>query len=240
MDREGMRWRRLAGWLALGCLGAVCAWGEGPAGRTPVLLIGDSMMKLPGLAMERELARLPGVEAHAFAGIGTGLARLDAFDWMGKIDELCAAHHPQVAVVALGANDRQPMLLPGSVGVVQPGTAEWDAEYGRRIGLAMDRLRAGGCEQVIWLLLPPMRDPAVSEFAQRINGFIAAQAASRPFVKAHDFSKLVVDRRTGGYTERMTDPQTAATIRIREGDGIHLSPDGSRILATALIAEYWK
>ena len=130
MDREGMRWRRLAGWLALGCLGAVCAWGEGPVGRTPVLLIGDSMMKLPGLAMERELARLPGVEAHAFAGIGTGLARLDAFDWMGKIDELCAAHHPQVAVVALGANDRQPMLLPGSGKTAGPSPAVPRLGYG--------------------------------------------------------------------------------------------------------------
>ena len=232
--------RGFAWMLALGVLWAAGAAAEAPAARTPVLLIGDSMMKLPWFAMERELSKLPGIEARTFSGIGTGLARLDAFDWMGKIDELCAAQHPKMAVVALGANDRQPMQLPEGGRLAQPGAPEWDEEYGRRLGQAMDRLRAGGCERVLWLALPPMRDPAVNEFARRLNGLVAAQAASRPFVTVHDFSKLVADRRTGGFTERLMDPQTAATILVREGDGIHLSPDGSRILATALIQEYWK
>lgn len=236
-----MELRRIfTGILAMGCLGAACAFAEGLADRTPVLLIGDSMMKLPGFAMERELAKLPGIEAHSYAGIGTGLARLDAFDWMAKIDELCAAQKPRVAVVALGANDRQPMLLSEGRGVVQPGTSEWEEEYGRRLGLAMDRLHDGGCRQIIWLRLPPMRDPAVNEFAQRINELVSSQAACRPFVRVHDFNKLVADRRTGGFTERMMDPQTAAPIHVRERDGIHLSPEGSRILAMALIEEYWK
>lgn len=213
--------------------------GEAGSAGSPVLLIGDSMMRLPGQSMERELARHPaGISATSFAGIGTGLARLDAFDWLAKIDELCAERKPKVAVVALGANDRQPMQIAGG-GVVQPGTQEWETEYSARIGQAMDRLQAGGCEKIIWLALPPMRDPAIDAFAKRIDELVAEQAAGRPAVVVHDFSKMVADRRTGGFTERVMDPNTAAAIAVRDRDGIHLTPEGARMLALALIKEYW-
>ena len=240
--RGNKRWNRgFPGWggaLAIG-LWAAAAFGQDPGAKSSVLLIGDSMMRLPARAMERELAKLPDVQVASFASIGTGLARLDAFDWLAKIDELCAAHRPRMAVVALGANDRQPMMVE-HVGLVQPGSSEWEAEYAARVGRAMDRLLAGGCEQIIWLQLPPMREPVVAEFARRLNELMAAQAAQRPQVVAHDFSALVADRRTGGYVERRMDPLTAAAIPVRDVDGIHLSPDGARLLAEALIKEYWK
>ncbi|MBP7275857.1 MAG: DUF459 domain-containing protein [Kiritimatiellae bacterium] len=226
--------------LCAWALSAAAAFAQDEAPRSPVLLVGDSMMRMPGTAMERQLKRIPDIQAFVYSGIGTGLARLDAFDWMAKLDALCAEHKPKVAVVALGANDRQPMKLPHGTEIVQPGTPEWDAEYARRIGTAMDHLIAGGCERVIWLLLPPMREPQVSEFAKHVNTLIVSEAERRPKVIAHDFSPLVVDRRTGGFTERVMDPKTAAAIRIRETDGIHLSADGSRLLATSLIETYWK
>lgn len=227
------------GWITMAGIATVQAEPvESAPALSPVLMLGDSMMRLPGQAMQRELSRTPGIQAHAFSGIGTGLARLDAFDWLRKIDELCAEFHPKVAVVALGANDRQPMMLPGS-NLVRPGTPEWNAEYADRIGQAMDRLTAGGCERIIWLLLPPMRDAVVDSFAQGVNQAIVAAAAQRPAVIAHDFTSLVADRRTGGFTDRVMDPHTAAAIRVRDPDGIHLTPDGARMLATALIQEYW-
>lgn len=220
---------------------AVAAWAAPLAARSPVLMIGDSMMRLPGIAMERELARLPGpIVASSFAGIGTGLARLDAFDWLAKIDELCQERNPKVAVVALGANDRQPMMLPGGSTVVQPGTPEWEAEYVHRVEQAMDRLVAGGCDRVIWLQLPPMRDPVVDGFARRINEIVEGAASSRPKVTVHDFSKMFADRRTGGYADRVMDPNTAASIPVRDRDGIHLTPEGARMLSMALIKEYWQ
>lgn len=236
MNKTACRWM----WAAA----VLCGWASaalaGLAGaKSPVLLIGDSMMKLPGHALERELAKIPGVEAHSFSGIGTGLARLDAFDWLAKIDALCAEIQPKVAVVALGANDRQPMMLE-NVGLAQPGAPEWEAEYAVRLGRAMDHLLAGGCETVIWLQLPPMRDDVAAAHAQRINALVLAEAARRPRVVAHDFSPLVADRRTGGYADRRMDPQTAAAIQVRDVDGIHLAPEGARLLALSLAEEYWK
>lgn len=218
-------------------LGLNCQAGEERAS-SPVLLIGDSMMRLPGLAVERELARLPGVEAHTFSGIGTGLARLDAFDWLGKIDELCEQHRPKTVVVALGANDRQPMQLPGGSGIVQPDSYIWAAEYAKRIGQALDRFAEGGVEQIIWLLLPPMRDTQVDQHARRLNTLLEEEAKRRPQLVLYDLGKLFADRR-GGYTERIIDPQTAAAIPVRDRDGIHLTPQGARLLARALIDQYW-
>lgn len=219
---------------------ALCNAGEGAA-NSPVLLIGDSMMRLPGMAVERELARTrPEVTARTFSGIGTGLARLDAFDWLGKISELCAEQKPKVAVVALGANDRQPMQLPDGRGISQPGTDEWNAEYAVRIANAMDLFIDNGCEKVIWLLLPPMRDPVVDRHAATLNEMATAAAQSRPHVTLFDVGSLVADRRTGGFTERIIDPRTAAAVAVRERDGIHLSPQGARLLASAIVEKYWK
>jgi hypothetical protein len=125
-------------------------------------------------------------------------------------------------------------------GLVQPGAPEWDTEYAARVGRAMDRLLAGGCDRIIWLQLPPMREPVMAEFARHVNELVVAQAAQRPQVVAHDFSALVADRRTGGFTARRMDPLTAASISVRDIDGIHLSPEGAHLLADALIKEYWK
>lgn len=207
---------------------------------SPVLLIGDSMMRLPGMAMERELSKLPGIKAHTFSGIGTGLSRLDVFDWLEKIRELCAEHKPKVAVISLGANDRQPMQLAEGRGVVQPDTQEWEAEYSDRIGQAMDIFITSGCDRVVWLLLPPMRDAVVDRHAKKLNALIEAESARRKQVILYDAGPMVSDRRTGGFTERIIDPKTSGSIMVRDRDGIHLTPQGARMLATALIDKYWK
>lgn len=230
-------------WLLAAVL-AVTAYG-GPAAEalpasSPVLLIGDSMMRLPGMAMERELSRLPGIKAHTFSGIGTGLSRLDVFDWLEKIKELCTEHKPKVAVVSLGANDRQPMQLPDGRGVVQPDTPEWDAEYADRIGRAMDLFVSSGCDRVIWLLLPPMREQVIDGHAKKLNALIEAESAKRKQVTLFDVGSLVSDRRTGGFTERIIDSKTSGTVMVRDRDGIHLTPQGARMLAAALIEKYWK
>ena len=207
--------------------------------KSPVLLVGDSMMKLPGGRMERELSKLPDVDVTLFAGIGTGLARLDAFDWLKKMRDLCAEVHPKVAVVVLGANDRQPIQADTGA-ILKPGTPEWSTEYSTRVGAAMDILINGGCETIIWLLLPPMKDPQVDKFAQYVNETIKEEAAKREQVLPYDFSPLVVDRKTGKYAERVLNPKTATMLRVRDIDGIHLGPDGAAALAKQLMDEFWK
>lgn len=219
---------------------AIVSYAEDQTPNSPVLLIGDSMMRLPGMAVERELAKnQPDIKAHTFSGIGTGLARLDAFDWLAKISELCVEHRPKVAVITLGANDRQPMQMPDGQGVSQPDTDEWHTEYAARMARAIDLFLENGCEKIVWLLLPPMRDPVVDQHAKKLNELVTNLAQTRPQMTLFDVGSLVADRRTGGFTMRIIDPHTAAAVAVRERDGIHLSPQGARLLATALVEKYW-
>ena len=78
-------------------------------GPEKVLIIGDSMMRIPAHAIKLELKGKEGVAAKDHTSLGSGLARLDAYDWMGKIDELLKEFQPDAAVVWFGTNDRQPM-----------------------------------------------------------------------------------------------------------------------------------
>ena len=70
--------------------------------RSPVLMIGDSMMRLLGNAMEKELGKLPEVKASSFTSLGSGIARLDAFDWMAKSISLMDEKKPSTVVVFFG------------------------------------------------------------------------------------------------------------------------------------------
>ncbi|OGV69617.1 MAG: hypothetical protein A2283_00185 [Lentisphaerae bacterium RIFOXYA12_FULL_48_11] len=209
------------------------------ATNSPVLLIGDSMMKLPGLAIQRKLSKNPDIKVFSFYGIGTGLSRLDAFDWLDKMSVLCREHKPRVAVVAFGANDMQPMSM-GDNRIVQPLTEAWDREYSSRLGKAMDILIAGGCRRIVWLALPPMRDEKLDAFVKRINGLAAVEAGSRAEVTIFDAGRIVSDPKTGRFTERLLNTKTAETVLVRDRDGIHLSPPGSSMLADALIEQFWK
>ncbi|MBU1909438.1 MAG: DUF459 domain-containing protein, partial [Verrucomicrobia bacterium] len=69
---------------------------EGPPRR--VLILGDSMMQIPAHALELELSKRLEVKTRAFTRIGTGLARLDVFDWMERIRSLVEEFTPDTAL----------------------------------------------------------------------------------------------------------------------------------------------
>ena len=226
----------VAALVLYGSVGTVLAADKFSAGnREPVQMLGDSMMKFPGEHLKRQFS-LRGIQADTFALIGTGVARLDMFDWMGKIDELLRNNQPKVAVVSLGANDRQDIRAVN--GVLSVGTPEWTAEYAARIGNVMDRLVAGGVKHIIWLKLPPMRDAPMQTFSDQINRTVAEQAATRPQVIIYDFSKLITNPK-GGYTETVMDRRTHKAIKVRDSDGIHLTAESARMLSVDLVDTYW-
>ena len=79
-----------------------------PTPETPVLMIGDSMMRLLGHEMEKVFKKANVQPAVAFSSLGSGLVRPSAFDWTAKIHELIATNEPHTVFVCLGANDRSP------------------------------------------------------------------------------------------------------------------------------------
>lgn len=208
-----------------------------PAEQTPVLMIGDSMMRLLGSAMEKELAQKQGIVASSFSSIGTGLARLDAFDWMQKMTELLTERKPMVVVVSLGANDRQ-VIVSGDGSKLLVGSKEWESEYARRVTQFMDMLQGGGVKHVIWLTLPDMKDPGQQAYAVRVNKIFADIAATHAQVKVFETAPVLAAK-AGRFVSYVMGSD-GAIVTVRDPDGVHLSTDGARRLAQALVLTYWK
>lgn len=204
--------------------------------RTPVLMIGDSMMRLLGPEMEKALTRKVGVSSSSFSSIGSGLARTDAFDWPKKVSELMVDKKPLVVVVTLGANDHQVLGTAGGARI-PVDTPEWNKEYSRRLGQIMDILIRSGAKKVIWLGLPDMKDPVHAVYAKDVNELVRVEASTRPQVTIFDTAPVL--SRTPGKYKAYVMGASGDIITVRNQDGIHVSPDGAKRLAEAISLTYW-
>lgn len=206
----------------------------------PVLMVGDSMMRLLSVAMEKELKAAGVGPAASFSSLGSGLARLDAFDWFAKVESLMAEQKPATVVVTLGANDRQ-ALKDAQGRVVQFGTPEWAQEYRLRIGRIMDEILKGGAKRVIWLLLPDMKESAQQEYAQLLNEEYAKEAAveTRAGKVVLFDTRPLLTRRVGTFSLYVMSPNGAA-LTVRDTDGVHLTSVGAQRVAQAIVKTYWK
>lgn len=217
-------------------LSILCAAAWAQAEGTPpkrVLIIGDSMMRITAHALELELSKQPGVEARSFTSLGSGLARLDIFDWIAKINELVAEFKPDATIVWFGANDRQPMKTNG--GVIRPGAPEWDVEYSRRVGEAMDLLAPADGTRVIWLELPNMREPSIQNDVNAINQLVAAETQKRTRVELMP-TRTLLGRKVDAYSPYIIG-ERGMPVQVRDNDGVHLSRPGADLLA-AHIAQH--
>lgn len=201
-----------------------------------VLVLGDSIMQAVARSFERQLGRHGGFQAASFTRIGSGLARLDVFDWHARIEQLAAERQPGLVLVMMGANDNQPMRTDGNE-VVQTRTAAWEAEYAARIGRAMDILLEGGAAQIHWLELPDVRDAHLQQDIDTINQLIRAEAASRPAVTFQE-TRTVLSRTPGTYTAYVIQAN-GMPLNIRDRDGIHLNRAGADLLVTEMLARIW-
>jgi lysophospholipase L1-like esterase len=139
-----------------------------------------------------------------------------------------AAVDPEVAIFMVGTND----------------AAIWSSrdadEYHALATEMMDILSDGGRRLVVWIGTPTLGRDTWNESAVEINRIVSELAAERPevlFVDAFD----VFDDGAGGYTESLPDLD-GETVRMRNGDGTHLTEAGGEHLAAivfALIDDIW-
>lgn len=207
---------------------AVCAEPEKPK---RVLIIGDSMMRVTAHATERALTKIEGVQSRAFTSLGSGMARLDIFDWMAKIDELVAEFNPDTTIVWFGTNDRQ--ALRTGANIIQTGDPAWEEEYARRVGLAMDKLTASPGARVLWLELPDMREAKISDDVNLINKIVKAEADKRPNVEFFP-TRGLLSRQPGTYSPYVIG-RDGMPLQIRDADGVHLNRAGADRMAEAMI-----
>lgn len=212
-----------------------------PTPDTPILMIGDSMMRLLGHEMEKAFKKAGIQPAVAFSSLGSGLVRSSVFDWNAKIDELIAEHKPATVFVNIGTNDRQALEVEG-VGMIRYESAdEWRAAYSKCIGGVMDRLIAGGVKRIIWMLLPSMNDTATHEHAMLVNEIVTEQAAAekrKDVVTLLDLGPMLSSR-PGKYSRYVTDKKTGNALTVRDPDGVHLSVEGAKYVSRRILETYW-
>ena len=228
----------LAGLLAAGAMAADAP--EYPHGTTPVLMVGDSMMRILGANMEKEF-RLAGIQpAVAFSSLGSGLVRPSVFNWFAKLDELLEENRPKTVFVALGTNDRQALETEAGA-IVNYGEPAWEEAYRLCLARVMDRLLAADVDLVVWFLLPPMKEAAVQEHAQLVNR-LATELANEDSRKEKFFlydMASVFSRRPGVYSQYMMSPAGEA-ITVRDPDGVHLAVGGAKAVAKACVKNFYR
>lgn len=197
-----------------------------------VALVGDSMMAvglsdnlLRGIARHKELRAIRAFRA------GTGLSRPDTFDWMQQYPQMLGESKPDAIIVAIGANDGQSFVQDGKV--LEFGSDAWIAAYRDRLNRFVDLLTRDGA-QVIWIGLPPMRIAKYDARMSLINRLAYDTVSQREHVTWWNAGTLIADPQ-GQFREYAQRPD-GSSVRLRAGDGIHLSEDGAGLLAPPLLA----
>ncbi len=201
-----------------------------------VLLVGDS--EAGGLSpfLQNVLDDTGIVEMATDYKVSSGLVRPDFFDWPAHLQSTIPTANPDIVVALFGGNDGQPFL-----NTTNPvDSAEWRAEYGRRVAAVMEFLSSGG-RTLIWVGVPNAESENLTANLQVQNEVVKQQAAAHPdvmFVDAWNrFTGL-----DGGFAPLIEDPRDHEFKEVRSNsDGFHLNTTGEEILAfdvaNAVIAE---
>ncbi len=201
--------------------------------KVDVLFIGDSIMKQSGSFAEAYLIDEPGVSSAStyVEGInGSGLLTPKVYDWANRANELIDTYQPKVVVVLFIGNYTDTYLWTGADG--QPVADDYGprffAEWGAQAEKLQTTLAARGA-QVDWVLPPPL---AGAEGERRQAGmrqtYLDLQSRA-PAVGLVD-AKLALGGPNGEWVWRRAGVD-GGEVTVRQGDSVHLTDDGGRLLA---------
>jgi lysophospholipase L1-like esterase len=201
------------------------------AGHTrTIALAGDSMMAV-GLSstLMREGPQYKDVSFIRAFKSGTGLARPEVFNWQQEYPAMLQQRHPDFVIVAIGANDGQGFVESGVT--YQFGTPGWQDIYQRRVKAYIEMLTASGAT-VVWLELPPMKSPVYDARIALVNRIALTVVKSEPHAIWFSTAGIIGDA-NGRF--RDFGNVNGKAVKLRQGDGIHLSEDGGELLAEKLL-----
>jgi hypothetical protein len=190
-----------------------------------MLITGDSMMSVLEQALAAELAAR-GAGVRMDARIGSGLTKPFLFDWVAYARRQAAVVAPRATIVFLGAGDIYPIGPPARRATCCG--AAWRAAYARKAERMVRSWLRAGRGRVYWLTLPTPRDKQLA----RVHGAID-RAVARALARGGKGAEVVdlVPVFTPGRRYRRTMPWAGREQVVREDDGVHLAPAGSRIAA---------
>jgi hypothetical protein len=221
-------------WAGAVCLGVAILTGlSAPATMaaetTPlhIAFVGDSMADGLWGALFRRLGKdkclADRIKLIRKAKNGTGLARLDQFNWVAEVGAMAKEATPDLFVGSFGINDRQAIVDPTKVRT-EYDAPDFDSRYQ---SFAEDLIRnaiAGGAS-IIVTGLPVMLDPAANADAKDKNHLLAAAVAnvSSPLaVYVKPWSSKAGDDEFKPYLPNANNQ----IVQFRANDGIHFTTTG--------------
>ncbi len=219
----------LAGLTGLGLVGALPRTAHAKPPR--ILLLGDSMIAGGfGLFLERALTKHDGCEVQRHGKSSTGLARPDFYDWIEEGAKAYEAFKPDAVVCMFGGNDGQGLYMgrkadPEWIRYEEPG---WTPEYRRRVNAFADAVTPNG-EYLFWIGMPQMKLDKLHERVKHMNLIYRGEMAIRPNALFVDIWRVLADE-TGKYADKLEI--AGKRVRVRTGDGVHLTVDGSHFLVS--------
>jgi hypothetical protein len=201
---------------------------------------GDSLVITPGYAIVRAagaspaIASVGGVDGH----VATGLTRPDVFNWFQEIATKVKELKPNVVVLNFGANDNHNYMtgLPEGTSIGEFAGPSWSKEYLRRVRIVMDTINRVGAT-VVWIGLPIVSSPTVTEGFDKINAIVVKEAKRRGPQKA-----IYIDTYTmfagdnGGFTEYLENAK-GDPVKVRAGDGVHFDTAGGDMIAREVLRQ---
>jgi len=194
-----------------------------------LFVLGDSLATNLADGLMWALRDVQDVQVVKRTRAATRLVRNDVLNWTRSVAKLLGDEEVDIAVIAIGGNDRQDIRVGGRR--YARFTEPWRTAYRRRVERfmrAFDKRAA-----VYWVGLPPVRSRQMSRDYRRLNAYY------RDLARKHGIKFIdVFDRFSGassGYTA-YGKGLDGATERLRDGDGVHFTLVGARMLGR-LVAE---
>jgi hypothetical protein len=195
-----------------------------------VLLVGDSIMKSTGPALEQQLGS--GYRVHNEGVNGSGLLTPDVFDWPAQLPASLNQFSPDVVVMLFIGNYTSD---PAQMWVGDDGRAVPDVyapafarEWGQQAERYVTRMISTGAE-VVLVLPPPMITARVQRVTDRLRAEYQAVAARHPDVTLVDAATAVGGPDGEWIATRLTAAGIPAPVRV--ADTVHLADHGPALVA---------
>jgi hypothetical protein len=140
-----------------------------------IAFVGDSMADGLWQGVTRHIAKNSCLKAlidtQRFGQNGTGLTRLDKFNWPRELLSIDKRYKAQLYVVSVGLNDRNPIHDPDGKDA-QYNSKEWPDVYRDKIE-KMLKSATSMKANVVWLGIPSLRDSGADKEAKEKNTLYA-------------------------------------------------------------------
>lgn len=187
---------------------------------------GDSLAGSLGPSLGKHVSETGIVLTTYDSRVSSGLASPDFFDWPKQATTELADVDPEIVVFIIGANDYN---IARAQPVDDNGEPTWKAGYRLQIEQMLDVLDGDGTRAVYWVGAPTIQEKRKDDGAVQVNEVAQSVIRSHEDVTYVDSYKLFSGP-DGKFAANLAGVN-GKIVRVRAGDGLHLTPAGGDLLA---------